>query len=83
MVANQYSKLEQRSVINFLLAEKCKPCEIYRRICNVYGETCFSEKSVHKSARHEFATKSLSQKDSPLSRDTLFKGGGASGHRSQ
>ena len=25
----EYSRLEQRSVIKFLLAEKCKPCEIY------------------------------------------------------
>ena len=30
------SRLEQRSVIKFLVAEKCKPCEIYRRIYDVY-----------------------------------------------
>ena len=38
MTANQTecSRFEQRSVIKFLVAEKCKPCEIYRRICNVY-----------------------------------------------
>ena len=28
-------KSEQRSVINLLVAEKCKPCEIYRRMCEV------------------------------------------------
>ena len=27
------SRLEQKSVIKFLVAEKCKPCEIYRRMC--------------------------------------------------
>ena len=26
------SSLEQRSVIKFLVSEKCKPCEIYRRM---------------------------------------------------
>ena len=32
------SWLEQRSVMKFLLAEKYKPCEIYRRMYDVYGE---------------------------------------------
>ena len=36
------SRLEQRSIINVLVAEKCKPCEIYRRMCNVYGEVRFN-----------------------------------------
>ena len=31
-------QIEQRSVIKYLLAEKCKPCEIYRRMCDVYVE---------------------------------------------
>ena len=46
MATNQaeYSKLEQRSVKIFLLAEKYKPCEIYLRICDVYREACFSQK---------------------------------------
>ena len=40
MVANQSkcSSLEQQSVINFLVVEKSKPCEIYRRMCDVYIE---------------------------------------------
>ena len=44
MVANQteLSSLDQRSVFKSLVAEKCKLCEIYRRMCNVYGEACFS-----------------------------------------
>ena len=28
----------QRQVIKFLLAEKCKFCEIFRRICDIYGK---------------------------------------------
>ena len=38
MVANkaEFLRLELRSVIKFLVAEKCKPCEIYRRMCDVY-----------------------------------------------
>ena len=34
MAENQteYSRIEQRSVIKYLEAEKCKPCEIYRRM---------------------------------------------------
>ena len=37
----KYSRLKQRSAIKFLLAEKRKTCEIYRRICDVLGETYF------------------------------------------
>ena len=48
MIANQVkcSRLEQRSIIKFLLAENCKPCEIYRRICDVYGEARFIKKKM-------------------------------------
>ena len=46
MVTNQTesSGLEQKSVIKFLEDDKCKPCEIYRRICNVFREACFSQR---------------------------------------
>ena len=46
MAANQtlYSRLEQRYVIEPLVAEKCKPCEIYLRMCDMYGEGCFWQK---------------------------------------
>ena len=46
MVANETdcSSLEQKSVIKFLVIGKCKPWEIYRRMCDVYGEDCFSKK---------------------------------------
>ena len=36
-------KLVQRYVIKSLVAEKCKLCEIYERMYDVYGEVCFSK----------------------------------------
>ena len=46
MVANQTecSRLQQRSVVKFLLGEKCKPCENHKRLCDGYRETHFSQK---------------------------------------
>ena len=32
------------SFIKFFVAEKSKPYEIYRRMCDVYGEACFHQK---------------------------------------
>ena len=55
MKANQTkcSRLEQRSIFKFLVAEKCKPCEIYRKMSDVYGEeTCFSKKYLYKWVKH-------------------------------
>ena len=49
-------QIEQRSVIKYLLAEKYKLCEIYRKMCGVYGEACFSQRNVSKLAKHGFAT---------------------------
>ena len=48
MVENQTecSWLKQTSVIKFLVAEKCKPSEIYRRKFGVYEEAYFSLKNV-------------------------------------
>ena len=69
MAANQTesSRLEQRSVIKFLVAEKCKPCEIYRRMSDVYGEACFSEKNVYKWAElYEEGRKSVRDDDSSI-----------------
>ena len=73
--ANQteYFRLEQISVIKFLVAEMCKPCEVYRRVFDVNRETCFSQKIVYKWGKHEFATMSLNQKDSPWSGSTLTR----------
>ena len=30
--------------MKFLVAKKYKPCEIYQRMCDVYGETYFHQK---------------------------------------
>ena len=46
MVANQTkgSRLEQRTVTKFLMAEKYKPCEVYRRMCDMYREVGLNKK---------------------------------------
>ena len=55
-------QIEQRSVIKILLAKKCKPCDIYRRMSNGNRETYFSKKIFTNGLRkHGFATLSLSQ----------------------
>ena len=67
MVVNQTvcSRFEQRSVIKFLVAKKCKPCKIYRRMCDVYRKSYFSQKNIYKWAEYGFANTSLRGKDSP------------------
>ena len=40
----EYSRVEQRIGIKVLIYEKYKPCEIYRRMSDVYGEAYFSQK---------------------------------------
>ena len=47
----QCSMLKQRSVIKFLVAEKCKPCEIYGRMYGTYGEAYFNLKNDNKWAK--------------------------------
>ena len=44
------SRIEQQSVIKFLVAKECKPVEIRRRMSTVYGATCFSQQNVYKWA---------------------------------
>lgn len=39
---------EVRSVIRFLLAKNLKPIEIYRQVCEVYGNNVMNESSVRK-----------------------------------
>ena len=72
IVANQTgcSRFEQRSFIKFLVAEKCKPCKIYRTMGDVYGEANFCQK-VYKylQSKHGLANMTLNQKDSPWSRN--------------
>ena len=45
------SRIEQRSVIKFLVAEGCKAVEIHRRMSTLYGATCFSRKNIYKWAK--------------------------------
>ena len=46
MAENQIecSMFEQMSVVKCLVTKKCKPWEIYRGMCDVYGEARFSQK---------------------------------------
>ena len=46
MVTNQseHPVLELRGVIKSFFAEKCKPSDVYRRMCDVYEKACFSLK---------------------------------------
>ena len=60
----EYSITEQRSVIKFWVAEKCEPCEIYRRMSDVCREVSFNQKMFTNVLKHRFATMSLSQKNS-------------------
>ena len=50
MAANQTEcfRLQKRFAIKFLECEKCKPYEIYRRICDEYGDASFSQNNVCK-----------------------------------
>ena len=40
------SSLNKLSFIIFLVAEKCKQREIWRKMCDVYAETCFRKKKI-------------------------------------
>ena len=40
----EWSRLKQKSIIKFLVVEKSKPWEIYRRMCDVYQEAWFSRR---------------------------------------
>ena len=42
------SRLERRSVIKFLAADKCKPREIHQTICDVYKKAYFSQKNIYE-----------------------------------
>ena len=70
MVANQMEcfRLEQRSIMKFLVTENCKPCEIYKWIC-LWRSMLWGD--AYKWAKHGSATFSLSWKDNPWSRNTM------------
>ena len=61
---SECTRLEQRSIIKFLLVEKCKPCEIYNRLCDVYGEAYFSKKKIFPNGLNVALPLSLNWKHS-------------------
>ena len=62
MLSNQTqrSRLEQRSVMKMLAAEKRKPFEISERVMCMEN---LLVKNIYKCAKHGFATTSLRRKD--------------------
>ena len=61
-----FFRIEQRSVIKFLVAEGYKPVEIRRRMSTVYGATCFGRKNIYKWAKlFEEGRSSVEDKDRP------------------
>ena len=70
MAANQSDpRLKSSLFIKFLVAEKCKPCEICRRMCNVNREASFSQKDIYKWVEHGFDTMILGWKDKFMERE--------------
>ena len=45
------ARCELRSVIRFLCAKDTTPIEIYRQLCEVYGQQCMDIKNVRKWCR--------------------------------
>ena len=56
--------LQAWTEVTLLAAEKCNPCEIYRTMCNINAQVCFSKKNLYKWAKHRIVTTSWSKKDS-------------------
>ena len=52
-IQKECSRIEQKFVIKVLMAEKGKPCEIFRRICGVYGEDSFHQKMFANGLNNE------------------------------
>ena len=63
-------QIEQRSIIKFLVADKCKQCQISKE-CEMYTEKHVLVKNIYKWAKHGFVTTSQSQKDHPWNGNTL------------
>ena len=61
-VEGQYITFEQSTVDVLFVTAKCKPCEIFRIICDAYEEACFSNKKedLYKWAKIGFASRKQS-----------------------
>ena len=59
MTANktEFFSHEKRSVSKIIVAEKCKLCKIYRRMCNFYGEACTSKMNYKWMCHYDFGSK--------------------------
>ena len=65
MVSNQTDcSIRTEICIKVLVAEKRKPCEIYRKMCDVYGEVYFSQKLFTNSLNMSFPQQTQVKKDS-------------------
>ena len=51
MASRSKRVIEEWSVIKSSVAEKCKPCEIYRRMCDVYRCVLVKKKKKKKKKR--------------------------------
>ena len=56
------TRFEQSSVIKFYVAEKCKLCEIYSRMCDVYEKGSFSKKMFTNSLNVDLRQQTLVKK---------------------
>ena len=68
---SECSRLELKFIIKFLVAVKCKQGEIYKRMCDVYGEGCFIKKKCSTKLSMYLPLLARVKKDSPRSRKTL------------
>jgi transposase len=51
MKIENHASCEIRSVINFFIAKNVRPAEIYRQVCDVYGENAMSDGMVRRWCR--------------------------------
>ena len=60
------SKHKQRSIIEFLTKEGCSPCDIHRRLQNVYGDDTIDKSNVLRWMK-KFEVEKTSIEDKPRS----------------
>ena len=66
------SRLKQWSVMKFLVVEKCKQCEIYRKMCDAYREGCFCQKKTNFINGINLGLSQVSHKESRCRGNTRF-----------
>ena len=64
-------QIEQRSFMKYLLAEKSKPCEIYRRMYDLYREVHFYQKMFTNGLNMDLSLQAwIEKKNNPCSENT-------------